>query len=336
MKKRILWIDAVKGIAILMIFAVHIENWLQLFANYEFIQRIIYKGILGVEITYIVNSYLLCAKCEKIGVNNITTIWGGVLKYSCIRVLPLYWLALIIFIIYNQLGLLNENCSFVNVVSHFFLFQWIRPLWFNTFPGTGYMGILSLMWILFPFYKRIIHSFETALLGFAVVISITTIFGLALIHVLNIGDSVINYILYICRGLQSFSLGVLLFYIKQISFSNRKIVACSLQIISFICCLLLLLNNCGYMVLYTLFIIFIILSLDLYPVKIVVNPVFCFLGKHIFGIYLCHILLYLGLSKFILNPYSLIVIVFCLSILLSVLLEKCLEKPLIKRIKGMI
>lgn len=77
MKKRILWIDAVKGIAIFMIFAVHMENWLQLFANYEFIQRIIYKGILGVEITYIVNSYLLCAKCEKIGVNNITTIWGG-------------------------------------------------------------------------------------------------------------------------------------------------------------------------------------------------------------------------------------------------------------------
>ena len=59
---RIRWIDALKGISILIICFIHLENWTSLFIDKQFIHRVISFGTLGVELTFICNGILLCSK----------------------------------------------------------------------------------------------------------------------------------------------------------------------------------------------------------------------------------------------------------------------------------
>lgn len=102
MKEHYKWIDSVKGWAILLIMCIHLENWTGLFENNSLILKIIHKGTFGVELTYLVNAFLLAYKYAN---KQRTTIqWGGgVLLNSIIRILPMYFLALGIFVAYSTL-----------------------------------------------------------------------------------------------------------------------------------------------------------------------------------------------------------------------------------------
>lgn len=65
MKTRIAWIDVLKGLSILGIVCIHLENWTELFISYPFAHSILMRGNLGVEVTYLCNAYLLTAKVNS-------------------------------------------------------------------------------------------------------------------------------------------------------------------------------------------------------------------------------------------------------------------------------
>ena len=334
MKKRIEWIDALKGIAILGIVCIHLENWTCLFADRKIIHQILMRGNLGVELTYICNAYLLMLK--KNAIANSKKSWGGVLMNSVFRIIPLYFLYLFTFFILGFWGLFAADMSAMNVASHFLFLSILNPYWWTSFPGSGYVGVLVLLWLLFPFYERKVHTTEQAVAGFLLIVCVSFLLNAILRYIPIISDKNLwnDYLSYIFRGIQSFSFGIMLFYLPEIknNIAKKKLFSCLLCIFSVLAAYLFIKCNATNMLFFFVIICF-VMALQIFPVKLFCNPIFSFLGKYIFGIYICHITLYFFISYFVKNSFFIWSSVILGSVLLSVILTMLVERPCISLLK---
>lgn len=62
---RLKALDVFKGIAIIMIVSIHTLQWSSLFTEPGVLNNIKTAGLLGVEITYIVNAFLLAKQYDE-------------------------------------------------------------------------------------------------------------------------------------------------------------------------------------------------------------------------------------------------------------------------------
>lgn len=76
-----------------------------------------------------------------------------------------------------------------------------------------------------------------------------------------------------------------------------------------------------------------VIALEIYPIKVLCNPVFSFLGKQIFGIYIWHILLYFLLRNFIQNVFLIWCLVIGGAVLLAIFSSVFIEKPVVAGLK---
>ena len=329
------WIDSVKGWAILLIMCIHLENWTGLFENNLLILKIIHKGTLGVELTYLVNAFLLAHKYAGMRGG------GGVFLNSTIRILPMYFLALGIFVAYSCLFLISDTPTVLNVLSHFILVSFVNPYWWATFPGTGYMGVLILCWLILPLYMRYVDSFGKAIQAMCFTLIASVLVSAIVGKHSFISDTSLwgDWISYIFRGFESFSVGVLLYYffqkidLKDFITKKDAIFFVSLDLFYlFMLCFFDVQLNFFYLIAVIPFIVI----LNYFPVKVFVNLIVGVLGKYSFGLYFSHILLYFVLCKYISNVVLLWAADIILSFFTAWLLCNVYEKNAVKLLKRLV
>lgn len=337
MNERKDWIDSLKGVSILFIMLIHLENYTKIFNDYNFILCFINRGNLGVELTYLLNSYLLINKYEKQRLDNCIDM-GGVLMNSIIRIIPLYYLALFIFIIFAFKGIIADSPSFINIISHFTLISFVNPIWWGTFAGSGYMGVLVLCWILLPLYYRFTKDFSSSLFGMVIVLILSEIAMFIFGRICLISDESLcrTWINYIFRGFESFSVGVFIYFFrKKISLNKHleKKDFIYILILNIFYLVLLCYMNVYLNVIYLIAIIPFVILISYYPTKVIVNPITKFLGKYIFGIYFSHILLYFALKNVINNSVILWLVDIFLSIFCAWVFCNTYEKIMVKHLR---
>lgn len=332
------WINSFKGIAIIGIAIIHYGNFAGIFLKetLSFGEKIARNGNLGVEIFYIINSFLCMISLSRKGDISLKEYYKWVF-YKLVRLVPLYWLAMFS---YHMLHF-EATFSLGNILSHYLFFNFVNPLWWNSYwGGSGYIGTLVLMWILLGLYYKKIKNITGAVGFVAIVYFICNICNTIMNHqIWRVGDHRIIvevYITYFFRAIEAFSIGILLYYtlleIKQKKSDREEVLVVSLGIVlltlSYIVFHIDNIDGFVFMVL----MYFLVLAMYMRECILIINPVFEFLGKYSWGIFLFHITVYQIIERTNLYKGEAMhwILSFVISIVLSKLLTDYYEKPVLK------
>lgn len=199
-KERITLFDSMKGIAILAIMFIHLGQWNLKFADGSRAAIIRSAGLLGVEITYIINAYFYTKRYmeQKFSYRIVVKMFANLI--------PVYYFGLIVYGIstYYAFGAIDETG--INILSHFLFLNGLNPEWWAGYMGgTGYFGILAICWMLFPIYLRSITDLRTSITNGSILIAICYIFtqGMKFVNNLIRFNASINFtdwLWYLNRG----------------------------------------------------------------------------------------------------------------------------------------
>lgn len=343
------WINSFKGIAIIGIVLVHfgiksIDN--------KWFSFLVYYGAKGVYIFALVTAYLMYYSLDKNEVDNMKKA-GTWLVSKIIRLIPLYYLAIVVYLIVEGTG--NRwwlgslpKISILNVVSHFLFLHGFNPYYCNSILGVEwYIGVLFMLYLIAPFLHKFVNNFRRSVMFFMVSLIVCNYY-LKLSDFRVIADDYIwsyfveNFTLISLLPLVS--LGIVLYYginsvyFKQIIGNKASSFFC---IFFFLFIIYRLMRGSNFYGLSTagfwgMALSGIIISQVIFPNKLLCNSIFATLGKYSYGIFLFHYLLINHVPEIpIKNVYfSWIVnygIILCLSLGVAVLLDKFIEKPILNK-----
>lgn len=213
--------DSIKGIGIIGIIFIHTTQWNPILPATIIGSNIRNAGLLGVEITFLVNAYFYTMSYDKKVRNNGSSILE-IVVHKFKRIIPIYWIALTIYLIST---VLSENTlggvSLWNIAAHYLFLNGLTPSLFSTFMGgSGYIGVLSIMWMCFPVFLKRVNSFRESLIYSVLTISISFI----VYRLLYFSNGVFFYVpveiwepwlWYIYRGGYCYPLGAVLYYLNK-------------------------------------------------------------------------------------------------------------------------
>lgn len=302
MQSRKTWIDGMKGIAICGVVMVHCGG-----GNLpSALETICGLGARGVQVFFLVSACLAFLSMEKAFAAGMDRrkICGWILK-KFIRLVPLYYLAILIGCITggSPYWLGSEgHITIPNVLAHCLFVHGLFPHYCNSLASVEwYLGVLAIFYVLAPLLFRVINNMRKAVVawigGTLICTFITYVAGSA---VWQIKDAYVyaNYI-----GTFSFIaqfpvllLGIILYYvIKKCEgeYENTRAAAASYTLL-----MVALVMIAGIArtessmwgvigsVMFGLCFFLIALSQLLRTTPLIVNPLFCFLGKSSYPIYL--------------------------------------------------
>lgn len=310
-QKEIIWIDALKGLAICGVVMVHSEGM----GFPKEIAKIASFGQYGVQLFFMISAYLAMYSLSnfyesrnEIKLKTVFIWW----KKKFINLIPLYWLALIVYIVLTggQPYWLGEEgkITLYNAMFHFLFLHGSVPRYINSIiGGEWYLANLAIMYIVIPYIYKFIDRFEKAVGLFLGSLFVCNSINIYLVenYIPQVSDS---YIFEAYYGhfsfLQQFPvivLGILLYFIiehmgkRQPQTESGKVFSYELIII----CILLVvgeiqgdifLKQANIFVRISLWFYILIISQNLYQSKVVCNPILCLFGKYSYGIYLFHVL----------------------------------------------
>ncbi len=316
---RIREYDGLKGIAIIGILFVHLTSW------------------SGVEITFVLNAVLLSKSSAKRKNSGGT---GLLVIKNILRILPVYYLGLTVHLIAERIAMGRVVHEKLAILLHYAFLHGLSPLYWDSF-GMGYMGVLFVMWTVFPLYIKKINNFQTALItGIFTCIFAGVCYNLLIMYSpLEETQRWYTWLHYMLRGVYCYSMGPIVFYAQEeLSFDNLKMSSKLFFAITFFSYIIL--NVTIYRVDYLTFAIMIAVIIWLIPSKLVTVlrfPVFVFVGEHIFELFVGHVtvfyvmVLYLGIFK---GPVQINLGVGVLSFISAILLKRFFAEPMTKILGG--
>lgn len=348
---RLIWVDSLKGIAVCGVIMIHSggSNLPSLIGNIGSI------GNSGVQLFFLLTGFL----CFLSYANNKTGSGKKWLINKLVRLIPLYYLAIIIYTIFTGgseywLGA-ERGITIGNILAHITFLNAFFPHYLNSILGVEwYIATLAVLYVLVPILYKRIDTLEKSVLWFiASIIPSKLLCWLFNYFIRNANDSYI-YSSYFCTfwivaQLPVILLGIVLFYlcksdmVKQIK--NKKFLSYILLFFSgtmiggmaFEENSLLLCTN---ITIFGVWFFFLSCSQYLHQCILIDNPVFRALGKYSYGIYLFHFIFINYYDKYvpvllqnvILNWLIKYVVIILLSLLISILLTRWIEKPILKKL----
>lgn len=337
MNRRDSLFDSIKGIAILGIMIVHLAQWNFRLEEGSILYLICSSGALGVELTFLVNGFFL-ARHYYYDVNLKT--WKYIVS-QFLRVIPVYWGGLLCFLISEIVS--EEGCksSTLNILSHFFFFNGVVPKWWNGFMGgTGYFGIIAIMWILFPIFMYKVVESRVAYVRTIVIIVFSHFFMNMIYFVDRLvveadnAEVVNSWAWYLNRGFLGCGLGIsLFFFVKdncplKISRLKKKVVVYCL--IAFLALSILTSNSSSDGLWFSVVWCIIIAFAEGEKIIFIDNPIFEFMGKNITELFVLHIVLYYivieNMKLINVGPIAFIIIM-TMSSILAPILRRYISEP---------
>lgn len=339
---RLSLFDSAKGIAMIGIVFIHLVQYNSLFTIDSYGYVISTAGLLGVELTYMINAYFYTASYNRRIIENHESNLRF-LSRMILRLIPVYYFALIIYAISTYIARGTLGCSVLNIASHFLLLNGLKLEWWAGFMGgTGYIGILVLMWGIFSVYLKYIRSMKSSIWGAVIFCTLTyTIYALMLFinreHCIDSTGQWDAWLWYINRGCYSFSLGSVLYYVNK--WGGLQVESLRWKWILTLSCLFMIAIRVftqgsgfdGFAFALTWFFI-IIINLN-GSIKLIDNSIFSYLGKYSMEIFVTHIVLaYIIIynQELLLPGWSTFVIIAFLTIVIAPLLHKLVHEPFMR------
>lgn len=332
---RYYFLDNIKGIAILLVVAVHFNGYMTIDGMWA---ELCTEGASMPQLFFIISSYLLWRSLEKKEVKSWQD-YLGYLKAKWLRLSPVYYIALLLSVLV-AIAINNPLKSVVDYLMHLTYTNGFVPQFTNDILGVEwYISVLAIFYFIAPIIKKYVINLSKslALLTFSMLLSGLTTYIIAP-PICSMDEITHTYL--IATGwiseMPTLSLGVVLYYLNQLTETNRKrniqiAILVILLILTLIISSRYLLNFdvqiiAGWRVMAYFLMLFLILRFWRDMPKL---PGISNLGEHSYGIYCYHILFIqmlkmssLCLETNVCNWLLLYVAVIILSYTFSVIVEK--------------
>lgn len=348
-KNDYIWADAMKGLAILGVLLIHSGN---IFIP-GIIGKFIAQGSRGVQFFFVISAILAFESLHRRFADpKDMDLYGVLLWYRdrFVRLIPLYYLSLLLNIILNPasswLGSIG-HITIENILLHLFFLHGFFPLYINSIINVEwYLGVLAMFYILAPVLYRFIDNLYKAVFVFAAGVFICYFINS---YIYSQFPTDVDESIYFAFSLEfSFFvqfpillMGIVVYFIlqsKAVAGIKGSILTSYLLMLLGMAVIIFEVISSGdlkYLTLQAIFAIgfsLIIISQQIRPSLILTNPVFSFIGKYSYGIYLFHYLFIILYGRYITDEamdawYIKYPIVIAVSLPVSILVTKCFDAP---------
>lgn len=211
--KKYQYIDALRGIAILMVIAVHISqsNSLNLSPN---VLSALQYGAKGVQLFFIVSAFTLFNSLQ----NRYTREKKPFLSYAIrrfFRIAPMYYLALFV---YSTIVLIYPTHAEGIALNAFFIHGWSIKWFNNVVPGGWSIGVEMMFYIILPFIFLKVKNIDQAIKFFILSMVFKAVLEYFLRYFIIASDKAefdLFLTFYLPNQLPVFSLGIILYFIIE-------------------------------------------------------------------------------------------------------------------------
>jgi peptidoglycan/LPS O-acetylase OafA/YrhL len=359
--RKLQYITVLRAMAILAVLSVHVNMLTASGQNFNrYIQSAINNGARGVQLFYLLSAFTLFLSFNRRSKTEKTPVINYFIR-RFFRIAPLYYVAILYYLWQNGTGPRYwlgdaKGISIANISSNFLFLHGFSPYWINSVvPGGWSVAVEVLFYCLLPFLFYKVKNIQQACVFTITALVIRLILIRLLFHYPLITDKALwsNYLfLYLPNQLPIFALGVVLYFIIYDS-DNIKFSFKFLFIVS--TCIVAVLAIKPEIFVFDAFyfgIAFLLLAYALhrYHPAVLFNPVFLYLGKISYTLYLTHLAAIFFLTKFKIaniiqahNETSAIVnyvlnygMVLIVSVFISTILYYTIEEPMQRVGKRMI
>lgn len=358
---RIAWVDAIKGIAMLLILMMHTgsDKGADIFSMSadHFFFRLGGNGWIGVVLFFLISGFLLYQSLYTLFCKNNYSVFVifNWIKRKFIRFIPLFYLALFIGFIWHAHYIWLKNIgqpSYENLFMHILFLHGFFPNYCANILGVEwYIGVLAIFICIVPFLFKYINSLKKSIIVFIVSIPITYLITTYLNTLKPTTLSPFVYQNYlnafgIVENVSTLLLGIVLYHVyhnlPNISIRHKVLVSYILLAISFILLIQNLYTQSTVLLMNTHTVWGIIFSLFIVSQMIHENYFICYpflklIGQYSWPIYLFHFFIIHLYRKYqffdikypLLNWFIEFTVIVCTSLLLSMILVKYFDKPLV-------
>lgn len=344
--KKLDYIDALRGIAILAVILVHTNQYGRPIES-EILGKIVSEGARGVQLFYLASAFTLFLSFKNRYNKDLFPVKSFFIR-RFFRIAPMYYIGIIYYLFQDGFGsrywLGDEtHISVLNILSNFTFLHGFNPYWITSIvPGGWSIGIEMTFYAIFPFLFFKIKHINQAFWFFILTLVGNFIISFFLSKHQIIGSERLwsEYLfLYFPNQLPIFALGIIMYFVIIENQSIKDISGRALLIFSILLLLQLASGNQFILQNHMLFgLAFLILSLSLsqYKFRLLVNPLINYIGKISFSMYLVHFAILYWLLSFnyinyfnnsVLNYGTRFIVVTFLTILVSSVLYHFIEVP---------
>ncbi len=343
--EKLHYIDAIRGIAILMVLITHTAQQGVVKVPNE-LSVIFSLGARGVQLFFIASAFTLFRSYKSRGVERRPRENFFIRRFF--RIAPVFYLGILYYIIRIKFDLpfwlgQQSYISNWNIWSNFFFLHGLSPYWINSFvPGGWSITVEMMFYMLFPFLFKKIKNYNDALIFLNVSLIVKLFFQEFLQYFVSIPDALIwrEFLYYYlpCQ-LPIFALGLVMYFVIE----NRSVLADlnSKMILLFLVLLPLQIGShfdflyLNHIIFGVLFVFFGFL-LSKGKLKFFSNVVTRYVGKISFSIYIIHFIVISWLARFnlvdfcdyyLLNFLIRFLVITSLSVVLSSLSYNWIEIP---------
>ena len=311
------FIDALRGIAILGVLAVHSKRLFDGIPSLLF--TYLEQGARGVQLFFIISALtLFMSLTSRSKIEKNPTLNFFIRRFF--RIAPLFYVGIIFYTLKNGVDpsyWAPYGLGIWHILSTVFFFHGWFPTSINSVvPGGWSIAVEMMFYLIVPFLFQKINNLKKIILLLLITIPTVRIITYIVYYLLLPLFSDNAYIVSDFSGIWFFAqlpiflLGILLFYLFQICFKKKEVLknmALPMLVFSIIAILLypflqsfycfrLILPTCIY---FGIIFVFFALALSIYPVKLFVNKITMFLGKISFSFYIWHFFILGFLGQYI-------------------------------------
>jgi len=288
---KLKYIDALRGVAVLLVVITHCGQFGT--NDYGYIlTTTISKAEYGVQLFFIISAFTLFLSFNYRSSKEKSPHINFFIR-RFFRIAPMFYLAIFYYLTVNNTWLEKFSISPQgDILANLFFIHGLNPYWINkVVPGGWSVGIEVLFYLLIPLLFRFIKNINAAILFFlfSLIIQFTLNYYLIKHPLIPEGDIWQRFLYwYLPNQLPVFALGIILFQLLKGGEEHIKPV---LIFLIFIILMIQFWFNIGFIPNFIFIsIAFTILTYSLakLPVVFLVNPIFTYLGKISYSVYLIH------------------------------------------------
>lgn len=298
-RRKFEYIDALRGYAIIAVIFVHVSHTEGLLLS-DSMLSILAQGARGVQLFFIVSALTLFMSFDVRSKFEVHANRNFFIR-RFLRIAPMYYLAIIYYIIQNNLIPGSTQGVILNATFlHGFSINWINGI----VPGGWSIGVEMIFYCLLPFIFNRITNLKSAVNFLLISIILKGIMEyLMRMFIVPESQEMFDYFLffYFPSQLPIFALGAILYQlIKSDSWNLNQIT--NIQMLIFFILLIYYLASKDQLflndnVLFGISFIIFALIMSRTESKILVNKLICLIGKVSFSLYLIHFIVIFWLSE---------------------------------------